>query len=39
MQRWGSVLEFVDLSDCIEDNETIYIVNKISKNRTRWLYI
>ena len=31
MQRWGSVLEFVDLSDCIEDNETIYIVNKISK--------
>ena len=31
MQRWGSVLEFVDLSDCIGDNETIYIVNKISK--------
>ena len=31
LQGWGSVLEFVDLSDCIEDGETIYIVNKISK--------
>lgn len=31
LQRWGSVLDFVDLSDCIEDGEKIYIVKKISK--------